>query len=171
MQLTFALMNLMNKCFPLTKYTLLLVYFFPTSFLFSQNLQFAENAVSLYAGGAQGLSNGSRLTAQFNLPTGIASDTFGNLYVADFSNHLIRKITSTGVVSTFAGSGIAGSTDALGSLASFNSPTGLSCDLSGNVYVADQFNNKINKKIEDYNLLIRDVLKNGINDPIVVGLD
>ena len=135
----------MNKFFTSIKYTLLLVCFFPTSFLFSQNLQFAENAVSIYAGGAQGLSNGNRLTAQFNLPTGIAADTFGNLYVADFSNHLIRKITSAGVVSTFAGNGSAGSADGLGALASFNNPTGLACDLAGNVYVADQFNNKIRR--------------------------
>jgi hypothetical protein len=128
MQLTFALKNLMNKFFTLIKYTLLLVCFFPNSFIFSQNLQFAEYAVSIYAGEAQGLSNGNRLTVQFNHPTGIAADTIGNLYVADFSNHLFRKITALGITTTYAGKGTADFLDTTIQLAMFNNPLGIFAD-------------------------------------------
>jgi sugar lactone lactonase YvrE len=72
-------------------------------------------------------------------------DGLGNIYVADYSNNLIRKITSAGVVSTFAGSGSVGSADGAGILASFNNPQGLVLDGSGNLYVADQGNNLIRK--------------------------
>eukprot|EP01037_Dinobryon_pediforme_P008342 gene8341-8428_t len=61
----------------------------------------------------------------------------GNIYVADYGNNLIRKITPGGVVSTFAGSGTQGNINATGLLASFNKPTGLALDGSGNIYVAD----------------------------------
>lgn len=79
----------------------------------------------------------------FNNPAGIAVDGAGNIYVADYGNNLIRKITPGGVVSTFAGSGTQGNINATGLLASFNKPTGLALDGSGNIYVADAGNNMI----------------------------
>lgn len=81
----------------------------------------------------------------FYNPTGIAVDAAGNLYVADYGNNLIRKITPGGVVSTFAGSGAQGSINASGILASFNEPKGIAVDASGNIYVADAGNNLIRK--------------------------
>jgi sugar lactone lactonase YvrE len=93
-----------------------------------------------------GDADGTGSTASFNLPTGVAVDSSGNVYVADTSNCSIRKITPAGVVTTLAGSRqSAGSADGTGSAASFNGPTGVAVDASGNVYVADQQNDTIRK--------------------------
>ncbi len=104
--------------------------------------------VSVFAGsssGSSGSSNGTGTSASFNSPQGIAVDSSGNVYVADTNNNKIRKITSAGVVTTFAGSGTAGSADGTGTGAQFNGPQGVTVDSSGNVYVADTNNNKIRK--------------------------
>ncbi len=94
-----------------------------------------------------GTADGQGSVARFKFPTGIAVDASGNVYVADSYNHTIRKIDQSGNVTTFAGNpgGGTGSTDGLGSLASFNIPVGLEFDNSGNLYVADTFNNAIRK--------------------------
>ena len=85
--------------------------------------------------------------ATFNTPNGLAVDDSGNVYVGDFGNNMIRKITPSGVVSTLAGRGpnYAGIADGAGSVAEFNSPMGLAVDASGNVYVADSGVNEIRK--------------------------
>src|SRR5205814_8046238 len=83
---------------------------------------------------------------RFAGPSGVASDSAGNVYVGDTHNHTIRKITSAGVVSTLAGTaGVIGSTDATGAAASFMYPRGVNTDSAGNVYVADNNNNTIRK--------------------------
>jgi sugar lactone lactonase YvrE len=102
--------------------------------------------VTTFAGsGASGSTDATGTAASFGDPYGIAVDASGNVYVADQSNHKIRKITSAGVVTTFAGSGSQGSTDGTGTAASFNYPLGVAVDAVGNVYVADRGNNKIRK--------------------------
>ncbi len=78
-------------------------------------------------------------------PLGAALDTAGNLYIADFAYNLIRKVTPSGVATVLAGSGVPGHADGTGSAASFNGPTGLAVDASGNVYVADGLNNEIRR--------------------------
>lgn len=96
--------------------------------------------VSTFAGalGQSGSTNEQGVSARFNRPAGIAADAVGNLYVADTSNHLVRKITSAGLVSTLAGSaGLQGSTDGTGSAARFNYPAAICADGSGGAYVAD----------------------------------
>lgn len=100
--------------------------------------------VSTMAGSTQGFSDGIGTSALFNYPTSLVLDASGNLYVADSGNHRIRKITSTGVVSTFAGS-TQGYLDGSGALAKFNTPYGICKDINGNLYVTDADNNRIRK--------------------------
>jgi sugar lactone lactonase YvrE len=83
--------------------------------------------------------------ASFNMPKGVAVDTSGNVYVGDTWNNLIRKISPGGVVTTLAGSGSYGSTNGIGTAASFIIPLGIAVDTSGTVYVADSSNNLIRK--------------------------
>ncbi|OYU82744.1 MAG: hypothetical protein CFE24_14335, partial [Flavobacterium sp. BFFFF2] len=102
--------------------------------------------VSTFAGsGAQGAADGPATAASFYFPTGVKLDTSGNLFVADFSNHKIRKISPTGDTSTFAGSGSTGSADGTGTAASFFDPVGIEMDAAGNLYIADKSNQKIRK--------------------------
>ncbi len=84
--------------------------------------------------------------AQFNHPYGIAVDSNGNIYVSDIGNYTIRKITAAGVVTTLAGTpGISGNADGPGPSAKFSTPSGVTVDGSGNVFVADIYNNNIRK--------------------------
>jgi len=108
----------------------------------------AGGEVSTLAGsGTAGSANGLGASAQFNYPYDVAVDSEGNVYVADFSNHLIRMITPTGVVSTIAGSGTAGFADGAAEAAQFSYPVGVTVDAAGNVYVAD-YSNHLIRKIE-----------------------
>ena len=103
-----------------------------------------KGEVSLLAGGKEGFANGQGSAARFSWPAGIAMDATGNLYVADSSNHRIRKVTPEGEVSTLAG-GKKGFADGQGSAARFNGPSAIAIDAAGNLYVADGVNNRICK--------------------------
>jgi DNA-binding beta-propeller fold protein YncE len=88
--------------------------------------------------------NGTGAAATFNLSSSVTSDGT-NLYVADTGTNTIRKIViATGAVTTFAGSGAWGTTDGVGTAASFKGPSGITSD-GTNLYVSDTFNNKIRK--------------------------
>ena len=102
--------------------------------------------VSTFAGsGHQGSADGAGSTATFASPFGIATDGADNVYVADATNYIIRKITPAGTVSTLAGApGLTGSADG-SSEARFGFPVGVATDGAGNVYVADMNNNTIRK--------------------------
>ena len=100
-------------------------------------------AVTTLTGGV--FLDGDGLTAKFNQPYGMAVDASGTIYVADSRNHRIRTITAAGVVSTLAGSGMAGFADGTGTAAQFSSPRGVAVDGAGTVYVADRDNNRIRK--------------------------
>ncbi len=111
-----------------------------------------EGVVTTFAGsGIPGYVNGAGSSAQFNLPYGIAVDASGNVYVSSQENHSIRKILPDGTVSTLAGSlsGTSGFLDSIGTNTLFKSPSGISVDAEGNVYVADFGNNKIRKILPD----------------------
>ena len=98
--------------------------------------------------GIQGSADGTGSAARFYWPTGIACDAAGNVYVADYGNDTIRRITPSGVVTTVAGSvGVQGSADGTGSVASLSHPEGVACDAVGNLYIADFMNDTIRKAV------------------------
>ena len=111
----------------------------------------SDKVVTTIAGSREGYDNGAGTVANFYTPTGVAVDSSGNVYVADYHNSRIRKITSEGGVTTIAGTGSSCSantgTDAEDNpvVATFNSPSGVAVDSSGNVYVVDNGNNRIRK--------------------------
>jgi serine/threonine-protein kinase len=100
--------------------------------------------VSTFSGSGQpGSSNGNGGLASFKNPYHVAADSKGNVYVADWGNNLIRKISPEGETSIFAGSGIAGADDGPGASASFKNPTGVTVATNGTVFVADWGNHNI----------------------------
>lgn len=101
---------------------------------------------SICGAASQGSNDGTGSGAHFRLPSGVAVDATGNIYVADTNNHTIRKITPAGLVTTLAGlAQMSGSVDATGSNARFNFPNGVAVSSNGNLYVADTSNNTIRK--------------------------
>lgn len=95
--------------------------------------------------GQSGTADGTGPAARFNFPAGVA--TIGSfVFVADTSNHTIRKIAPDGAVTTFAGlAGTSGTADGAPSAARFNNPRGLASDAAGNLFIADNFNHLIRK--------------------------
>src|SRR5438552_3271899 len=106
---------------------------------------------------------GAATNANLSVPSGVAVDASGNLYIADNSNHRIRKVTAaTGIITTVAGNGspsFAGDGGAATS-ASLNSPSGVALDASGNLYIADPNNNRI-RKVAAATGIITTVAENG----------
>jgi sugar lactone lactonase YvrE len=96
-------------------------------------------------GGYSG-DGGPATAAQIDRPTGIEIDTAGNLYIADFDNDVVRKV-SGGVISTIAGTGTAGfnGDDIPATTAQLNSPADVEVDAAGNVYIADFNNHRIRR--------------------------
>ncbi|WP_201978010.1 IPT/TIG domain-containing protein [Hymenobacter rubidus] len=115
----------------------------------------AQYIVFTLAGGGSangttvGTTDGTGTAALFSSPAGVALDAAGNVYVADYANNKIRKVTAAGVVTTLAGGGATGATsgsaDGTGTAALFNRPYGVAVDATGTVYVAEYGGNKIRK--------------------------
>src|SRR5205085_7159943 len=103
-------------------------------------------SVSTLAGsGTPGYADGAARAARFADPFGIAIGREGSLYVADAGeSNRIRKVSPRGEVTTLAG-GREGFADGAGAAASFNTPSALALDASGNLYVADTGNNRVRK--------------------------
>jgi uncharacterized protein (TIGR03437 family) len=122
--------------------------------------------ISTFAGtGIPGFSGdfGQAAAAQLTLPSGLAFDGAGNLYVADTGNSVIRQITPGGIITTFAGTsfqGYVGDT-AVATSAALSIPTDVAVDSKGNVYIADTGNNVIREVTTDGN--INTIIGNGTN--------
>ena len=120
---------------------------FPTA-LMGQSLYSTPYTITTLAGlpGVSGTNDGTGSAAQFKYPVGLARDTNGNLYVADWGNSTIRMVTPAGAVTTLAGlPGVSGTNDGTGNTARFNDPEGVAVDGETNIYVADRDNNEIRK--------------------------
>ncbi|MGO0063287.1 cadherin-like beta sandwich domain-containing protein [Brevibacillus fluminis] len=110
----------------------------------------ASGDISTYAGtGTAGYSgdNGPATSAQLNTPTRVAVDSSGNLYIAVRANNAIRKIDTSGKITTVAGTGAAGYGGDGGpaTSAQLNFPDGVEVDKDGNIYIADSFNHRVRK--------------------------
>ena len=106
--------------------------------------------------GTQGFSGdgGPATSASLAFPVAVAVDAVGNLYIADLYNNRIRKISTSGIITTVAGNGTKNAQSGLGSYsgdngpatsAGLNYPYGVAVDGSGNLYIADLYNNRIRK--------------------------
>jgi sugar lactone lactonase YvrE len=91
--------------------------------------------------------NGPATSAHLNLPTALAFDTAGSLYLADTGNDRIRKVSATGTITTIAGTGTQGFSGDGGqaTAATIDTPTGIAVDTTGNLYLADTHNHRIRK--------------------------
>jgi hypothetical protein len=104
--------------------------------------------ISTIAGnGTAGFSGdgGNATAAQLHHPSGVTTDAAGNLYIADQTNNCIRMVTSAGIISTIAGNNIAGFSGDGGNAtaAELNNPCGISTDATGNIYIVDNYNQRI----------------------------
>ena len=141
-----ARLALFNKPYGLTKDSKGNIYIADRSNNVIRKFNTRTNTVTIYAGiqGSSGSQDGNALTeATFKGPTGLDFDSAGNLYVAEYDNHRIRKISSEGVVSTVAGTGSAGFTDGASDVARFRNPFDVKVGPDNRLYVADYSNNRI----------------------------
>ena len=101
--------------------------------------------ITTIAGGGGSGDGGDATSAQLNIPFGVSVDISGNYYIADFYNYKIRMVTSSGIITTFAGTGMWGYSGDGGAATSaqLSEPDGVSVDISGNVYIVDAYNSKI----------------------------
>lgn len=106
--------------------------------------------ISTFAGnGATGFygDGGHATAAEFNTVGGVTQDPAGNIYIADGNNNRIRMVNTSGIISTFAGSGTPGYNGDGGPATAYelNYPVSVSADAAGNVYIGDYFNNRVRK--------------------------
>ena len=106
--------------------------------------------ISTYAGtgiATYGGDTGPAISAGLNTPYGVAADNAGNVYIADYGNHRIRKVDPSGTIITVAGTGTAGFTgdSAAATLAEIRNPRGIAVDAAGNIFFSDYGNNRIRK--------------------------
>lgn len=105
---------------------------------YASNGQQSYTVAGVGGNSGAGFKDANGTSAKFNKPSDVIIDANGNLYVTDMANHLIRKISSSGDVTTFAGTqGTSGSKDGNGTSASFNLPRCLAWDGNGNILVCD----------------------------------
>ncbi len=107
------------------------------------------NVLTIAGTGTPGYSgdNGPAANAQISFPQAVAIDSSGNLYIADTGNNRIRRVSSTGTITTVAGNGSQGYTGDNGAAtaAELSGPSGLAFDASGNLYIGDTYNLAVRK--------------------------
>jgi len=105
------------------------------------------NTIAGTGTGSFGGDGGAATAAQLRNPNSTKFDAAGNMYIADYNNHRIRKIDASGIISTIAGTGGASFSGDGGAAtaAVLNSPVAVAVDGSGNVYFSDRVNNRIRK--------------------------
>ena len=110
----------------------------------------AGSGPALNGGGFSG-DNGLGTNALLNAPLGIAVDSAGNLFIADYRNNRVRKVSTTGVITTVAGNGVPGLSGDGGRAvdAQLSGPAGLAIDSSNNIFISDCGNNRIRKVSSD----------------------
>ena len=130
---------------------------------------------------------GPAISAELQNPTGMVFDSAGNLYFADEGNQRVRELSTTGVITTYAGDGTAGYSGDGGPAidAELNGPTRLAIDSANNLYIADSHNNRV-RKVDAQTGLIATVVGNGaqgstgdggtainaeLSGPVGIGLD
>jgi sugar lactone lactonase YvrE len=109
----------------------------------------AQIITTIAGNGIMGYSGDGILatTAELYQPGGLAADKSGNIYIADISNNRIRRVSPTGIITTIAGTGVPDYTGdgGLATAATLNAPSGIAIDDSGNIFIADSYNNCIRK--------------------------
>jgi uncharacterized protein (TIGR03437 family) len=140
----------------------------------------AGGTINTVAGsGTSGYSgdNAAATSAALSRPAGIAIDSSGNLYIADNANHVVRKVSSSGTITTFAGNNQAGYSGDGGqaNVAQLQHPNGLAIDSSGNLYIADTDNKVIRKIVLSSGIISTAVGTGGtsgvLNHPVAVAVD
>jgi hypothetical protein len=103
----------------------------------------AGNGIQGYSG-----DNGPATAAELNGPTGIAVNAAGNVFIADAGNNRVREINTSGVITTVAGNGTSGyNGEGTATTAELSDPTGVAVDGSGNIFIADQYNQRVRKVV------------------------
>jgi sugar lactone lactonase YvrE len=107
-----------------------------------------SGTISTFAGNGTGGYNSDGIAAtaaELNFPVGVAIDGSGNVYIVDEDNSRIREVNTSGTISTFAGNGTSGyNSDGIAATAAeLNYPGGVAVDGIGNVYIGDEFNQRV----------------------------
>lgn len=107
----------------------------------------AAGIITTIAGGGTGGDGVAATNAALNFPSSVALDSVGNIYVGEYGAHRIRKIDSVGIITTVAGTAVAGyNGDSIpATAAQLNYPSGLAINRSGDLFIADYHNNRIRK--------------------------
>jgi hypothetical protein len=123
------------------------LFLFIASYIFIASVQ-AQIITTIAGGGTSGLGDGGpAIDCELYQPYSTAVDGLGNIYIADAGNNRIRKVNTSGTITTIAGTGSAGynGDNIAATAAQLNGPVGVAVDLAGNIYIGDDFNNRIRK--------------------------